>query len=282
MGLPFPWRIHRPVKPLSALVLTAVATLAAAAENPLKVTLVAEEKVIAPGATFHLGLHLEAPTGHHTYWKHPGIVGLATRVRWTLPAGFTAGEIQWPAPEAVRMARYTAQGYRGETLLIVPVTAPAEMTETTATLTAHASWMCCGERCHPAVDVPFTITLPVAARPAADPARAGLFSRFRARLPVRDDAWQVKVERAPGILRLILSSRDPAITRDVASLGEVRFFTADGQVDSNRAQHVTRSGDHLSIDLPATSADGGPPRGVLVAARSWRREGPSSVALELP
>lgn len=259
--------------------------LPALAENPLSVTLVSEAKAISAGETFMVGLHLQPPQGFHTYWKHPGIVGLATSVEWSLPPGFTAGEIQWPAPEAVKMARYTAQGYRGETLLMVPVTTPRDLTKSASVeLTARVSWMCCSSQCHPAAKVPFTITLPVAEAGEADPVMHSLFEKFRTKLPAADPAWSSTIERDEKRIVLTLKSTDPALTRDVNELGTLRFFTADGQVDSDGEQKVTIGpGQTLRLELPVS--DSGPAAarglpGVLHAEKSWRREG-GSVDLEI-
>ncbi|MCW1926521.1 protein-disulfide reductase DsbD family protein [Luteolibacter arcticus] len=270
---------------LLALLLTGSAV---AEENPLSVELLSEVKAIAPGETFTVGLHLKPPAGFHTYWKHPGIVGVATSVEWSLPPGFSAGESQWPAPQTVKMARYTAQGYRGESLLLVPITAPKTVPDPLVTLTAHVSWMCCGPQCHPASKVPFSITLPVApsstATATADPTTKPLFDRFREQVPKKDDAWRVEIARQFDSLLLTLTSNQPQLTRDVAELGTLRFFTADGQIDSDREQKVTRGpGQKLRIELPLSkqSHEGSKLAGVVVAQQSWRKDG-TSVALELP
>jgi DsbC/DsbD-like thiol-disulfide interchange protein len=256
----------------------------AVAGNPLSVELVSEVKAIAPGETFTLGLHLKPPAGFHTYWKHPGIVGVATSVEWSLPSGFSADGIQWPAPQTVKMARYTAQGYREEALLMVPVTPPQKVSGNSVTLTAHASWMCCGDQCHPASRVPFSITLPVAASATTDPATKPLFDRFREKVPQKDQAWSLEVVRQPESILITLTSRQPELTRDVTELGALRFFTSDGQIDSNGEQKVTRGpGQQLRIELPVSQQfpGSGNLAGVIVAGRSWRKDG-TSTALELP
>lgn len=269
---------------MKRLLAAALMVLPALAENPLSVTLISEAKAIAAGETFMLGLHLQPPQGFHTYWKHPGIVGLATSVEWSLPPGFSAGEIQWPAPDTVKMARYTAQGYRGETLLMVPLTAPPDLSKSQVELTARVSWMCCGNQCHPAAKVPFTVTLPVADAAETDPATRPLFEKFRMKLPAANPAWTSRVERIDDELVLTLKSTDPAVTRDVSELGTLRFFSADGQVDSDGAQKITIGpGQSLRIELPVSAsgpatAQGLP--GVLHAEKSWRRDG-DSVDLEL-
>ncbi|MCW1887662.1 protein-disulfide reductase DsbD family protein [Luteolibacter flavescens] len=270
------------MKPLLAAIALIFSGIAVA-ENPLSVKLVSEDKAIAAGKTFTLGIHLKPPAGYHTYWKHPGIVGLATSVEWDLPSGFTADEIQWPAPETVKMARYTAQGYRGETLLMVPITPPPAISTTSVTLTARVSWMCCGPQCHPASKVPLTITLPVAPTNAVDPAQKPLFDRFREQLPAQDDAWNAEFTREQEFIILTLKPKDPALTRDANDLGDLRFFTADGQIDSDKEQKVTRGpGQQIRMELPLSkqSKDQSNPVGVITAEKSWQKD-VTSTALKL-
>lgn len=202
--------------------------------NPLEVRLVSETRSISAGKTLSLGLHLRHPAGSHSYWKHPGIVGLPTTVEWELPAGFKAGEIQWPAPAVVMMACYETQGYEGETLLMIPITVPEGLTVKSATLTAKVSWMCCGKTCMPAMKVPFSITLPVADSAEPDPSTQPMFAKFRPLVPVSDPAWKAGVARSEGniVLTLKPSAQNPA-AKDPAG---IRFFTADGQVNSNEKQ----------------------------------------------
>ncbi|MES2477381.1 MAG: protein-disulfide reductase DsbD domain-containing protein [Verrucomicrobiota bacterium] len=203
------------------------------AENPLTVRLISETKNIQAGQPFFLGLHLVHPSGSHSYWKHPGIVGIATRVEWDLPPGFRAGEIQWPAPQVVKMASYDAQGYEGETLLMVPITSPENLTAASVTLNAKASWMCCGKTCNPAVKIPFSITLAVADSAKIDPGTQPLFEKFRALVPRPDPAWKSSVKREEG--HILLTLQPPAAISNPIG---IRFFTADGQVDSNQKQLV--------------------------------------------
>ena len=60
----------------------------------------------------------------HTYWLNPG-TGLPTSLAWTLPAGWKAGEIQWPAPMVLKddQGNVTGSGYDGDLLLPVTITA---------------------------------------------------------------------------------------------------------------------------------------------------------------
>jgi DsbC/DsbD-like thiol-disulfide interchange protein len=225
--------------------------------NPLKIELISEVKSIVAGQLFFMGLHLDHPTGTHTYWKNPGVVGLATTVSWDLPPGFKAGEIQWPAPQLVKMAGYLAQGYERETLLMIPITPPEKLTDSTVKITAKVSWMCCGKTCHPAVDVPFSITLAVGnAEP--EPSTQPLFKQFRPRVPKPPHAWtEVSVKRDGGkiILTLVpeLRQRDPFWTENTSC----RFFTLDGQVDTDRKQE-TRTSEDGTIVMTLIASTTGP------------------------
>ncbi|MGB0344628.1 MAG: protein-disulfide reductase DsbD domain-containing protein, partial [Coraliomargarita sp.] len=63
------------------------------------VELLADVSEIVPGETFHLGLRYELEPHWHVYWKNPGASGLPPEVEWTLPEGFEAGTMAFPAPE---------------------------------------------------------------------------------------------------------------------------------------------------------------------------------------
>ncbi len=257
----------------------------AAEKNPLEVRLVSEVTAVSPGATFHVGLHLKHPEGYHSYWKHPGIVGLPTSVEWTLPEGFEAGEIQWPAPETVKMAKYTAQGYRGEVLLIVPMKAAESVDGDEVTLNAEISWMCCSRACSPAHAVPFSISLPVAEEAGLDEKTAPMFGESRASVAKPDERWEAKAVREGDAIVLEMKPRDASAKRGAEELGELRFFTLDGQVDSDGEQRVEVRGDG-SIRWELTWSEYGPENpealpGVVRAAGGWgpEKDGPGFIEI---
>ena len=72
-------------------------TVARAAHTDVKLLL--SVTAARPGDTVWAGVQLKMEPGWHTYWKNPGAAGQATEIKWQLPAGVTAGEIQWPLPE---------------------------------------------------------------------------------------------------------------------------------------------------------------------------------------
>ena len=177
---------------LLALIAPAIAPANAQVDPAPKVhaRLIAERDAVAPGGKVTVALELATRPGWHTYWINPGDAGAATEIKWTLPAGWQAGAIQWPAPRAEAVGPLMDYGYEGKPWLLVDLTAPKDASGT-VTLTAQASWLVCAEVCVPE-DATLALALNVgdAALPA-DPA----FAAARARLPVVSP-WPMRV--APG------------------------------------------------------------------------------------
>ena len=89
----------------------------------------------------------------------------ATRINWTLPAGWSAGEFIWPTPQRLPVGPLMNYGYEDEVLLPMTLTAPANAKAgETVTLTAAASFLVCAEICVPE-DATLTLALPVTAAP---------------------------------------------------------------------------------------------------------------------
>ncbi len=101
-----------------------------------------------PGVSVWLGLVIDHQPGWHTYWKNPGDSGAPPTLTWTLPAGFVAGDIAWPAPSRLPAGPLVNQGYEGRLLLPVPLHLPTSLA-TPATLRLHAEWLVCKVICVP-------------------------------------------------------------------------------------------------------------------------------------
>src|SRR5262249_42131926 len=105
----------------------------------------------------------------HTYWRNPGDAGEPTKITWTLPAGWKAGDIVWPAPKRLPVGPIMDYGYEGKVLLATPVQIPANARPgEQVTIKAAAALLVCAEVCVPA-DASVSLTLPVAAMPTPDP-----------------------------------------------------------------------------------------------------------------
>jgi thiol:disulfide interchange protein len=100
---------------------------------------------------FWVALVIDADKDWHTYWRNPGDSGLPTKIHWELPAGFTAGEIQWPFPERIESPPLVTYGYHGKVLLPIRIQPPKGWTPQVAFhLRAKASWLICQDVCLPA------------------------------------------------------------------------------------------------------------------------------------
>ncbi|MCP4593856.1 MAG: hypothetical protein GY842_24240, partial [bacterium] len=104
---------------------------------------------IRPGSTFDVAIRFELTDDWHLYWKNPGDSGLAPRVEWDLPPGFSLGALRFPAPQ-----RHTGVGnlvthiLEGSPCLIQTITAPEELPpEAEVVLTAKLNWLACKTAC---------------------------------------------------------------------------------------------------------------------------------------
>src|SRR5271168_4555322 len=116
--------------------------------------LVAENQWIEAGRATHLGLHFQLEKGWHVYWVNPGDSGEPPRVKWQLPAGVTAGEMEWPTPRRLGTATIVDFGYEDDVMLIVPLRAWAGVVaqgpgQGTAQLSAEVKVLVCREMCIP-------------------------------------------------------------------------------------------------------------------------------------
>jgi thiol:disulfide interchange protein len=131
------------------------------------VELLASKDAVAPGETIYVALHQKIETHWHTYWRNSGDSGEPTRIKWDLPAGWSAGAIVWPAPKQIPVGPLMNYGYQDDVLLPVPLTAPANAKAgDKVTLKAQVSLLVCAEVCVPEDDA-LSLTLPVVATPAA-------------------------------------------------------------------------------------------------------------------
>lgn len=166
--------LKRAVLALQALLaasLLAGAALAGPVVNSghIQSELVAQETGIAPGGTVYVALRQKIIPGWHTYWRNPGDAGEATKITWTLPAGWKAGDMVWPTPKTARLGPLLDYAYEGEVFIPVPITAAADaQVGTTISLTADVFYLVCEQVCVPE-EAKLSLLLPVVAAPAADP-----------------------------------------------------------------------------------------------------------------
>jgi len=122
---------------------------------------------VAPGQALWVGLQIAHQPEWHTYWKNSGDSGLPTELKWTLPAGITAGEIAWPTPKKIPIGNLANYGYENSVLLPVPLTVAPGFSASQLTIQLSASWLVCKRECIPQ-EGEFTLTLPARSSSAAN------------------------------------------------------------------------------------------------------------------
>ncbi len=244
------------MKILIPLLLTLLPLCAAADKKPqmgVDASLVSENSQIVAGGKFRVAVNLNHHPGYHTYWRNPGIVGVPTDLHWDLPPGFSAGPIQWPFPEKSMMAIYPVHGYERNVMLLVDITAPAEIATSEVELKATANWMACADGCYPAV-VDLKLSLPVGPAAKIDPAQAAAFARATAEIPQPLLGWTVELLSERGAPEIRLRVSPETATSGASAAREVYFFSDDGQVSSDQPQKVVSAEDgSFEISVPRST-----------------------------
>jgi DsbC/DsbD-like thiol-disulfide interchange protein len=152
--------------------------------GPVVALVMVEQTSILPGRPFTAGVSLRMDPGWHVYWKNPGDSGLPTKVSWDLPAGFTAGALQWPVPERFETQGLVTYGYSREVLLLAVITPPASLpVGEVVTLGAKVEWLACTIECTPG-KAALRVSLPVGpAEPRNDLKWEDSFSSTRMSIP---------------------------------------------------------------------------------------------------
>lgn len=149
------------------------------AQGNVQASLVSEVQSIEAGQTFWVALRQVMKPSWHTYYKDPGESGFATTIRWDLPEGYQAGKIHWPQYKVFVQGSLSMHVYEHEVLLMVPITAPKNITTDTVTLKATADWLECAEICIPG-SAKLELTLPVSTESQLDARWHTAFNQTRA------------------------------------------------------------------------------------------------------
>jgi thiol:disulfide interchange protein DsbD len=256
--------------------LLALSAGAAPVRTPqVEAELIAERDKWVPGEPITVALRLAMIPGWHTYWRNPGDSGEPTRIEWHLPAGFAAGEIEWPVPQRIPVGPLMNFGYEGEVLLLTRVTAPADLpVGKPVTLRAKASWLVCEVSCIPE-DAELSITLPVARRASPDARWGKPIAAARALLPVpAPEGWSFGARSEEGGASLAIAPPGGVDLKEA-------FFLPyeEGKIEPAAPQRLAREGDGYRLALRAAAQPVGPferVSGVLVSP-----QGPA-LAVDVP
>ena len=225
----------------------AAAPLASAASNSadaahLHVQLIFPDRGLYVGGQNSAGLYFKLEPGWHVYWKNAGDSGEPPHIQWTLPAGITASDLQFPAPKRLPLGPLMDFGYENEVLF--PFSINVARTAKPGPLHAKVDWLVCREVCIPG-KAELDENLPLISGPPADgnPADSALFDRLARELPTSLPKADTAVFQ-PTPTGLLL-----AVTTGQRET-EAVFFPEDEDILDNPApQTVTPTATGLVLDL---------------------------------
>ena len=191
--------------------------------------------------------------GWHLYSAQRNDSGFPPSIKLTLPDGWVAGSLQWPAPE-----RHLLEGdildhvYHGELLLLQDLTPPASARPgQVITIPARLDWLVCSDSCvpgHQELDLEVTV-----GEPARDEIAGVRMNKARAALPVP----------APrsGISLIWHDSAVEIVVPDAVALA---FYPdEDCALLTDVINDAAASADRLDLNFRAKDGRMGPLKGIL-------------------
>ena len=212
--------------------------------GPLRMQLVAEQNGVVPGEDFWIGWHIVREKGWHTYWKHPGDVGVAPSLEWSIPKGISISELLYCTPEKVKMASIRANGNYGETLFLckVCVTDQVKAGEI-ITLNASASWLTCSRQCLPGF-TNLSIELEVVNSREFDSDWHQKFEQFRSSIPPPlPDHWEPSARLKGKFIDLKLLNKNNWESSEDRPI----FFSSNRLISSDGNQLYKNKEDFLHL-----------------------------------
>jgi thiol:disulfide interchange protein len=277
------------LRPLVLLAAVLLPALGFAAQSPSQrngsviTQLVSDAKTIEAGKPFTVALRMKHDPHWHSYWIAPG-TGYPTSIAWTLPEGFTAGEIQWPTPHVVKdtAGTITGNGYEDEAFLLVEITPPATLAAgSSVKLTATADWLMCKDVCMPG-DSTLSINFPVAASAEADSAWTKALADARQQLPIKNDTWTLTASHDGANAILILTPKAGTTHKPEG----LHLFTADAFTDYAATQTIREENGSWIIETKLdAAADAATEKlvGILAASNGWGASaGYGGLAIDVP
>jgi len=217
----------------------------------VKATLLADTSAVVPGKPFTAGLLLRMAPGWHTYWKFSGDAGLPTEIKWKLPPGWKAGEIEWPIPLKTNdPGDIQTYGYQDEVLLMQEITPPPVIDDSVVKLAAEVNWLVCEKICIPG-SANLQLELPTSTTSAA--ANTELFARYRQLLPQGWPGSNVATanwSRVGSALRLTVTSAT------IANYPSADFYPLpQGNTIVGHPKVESRKPNEIVFRIPIESAD---------------------------
>jgi DsbC/DsbD-like thiol-disulfide interchange protein len=221
-------------------------TLELITENPW-----IEKRWIAAGQEFDVGLYFQLEKGWHIYWVNPGDSGEPPRVDWNLPAGLTAGAVEWPTPRRLEdSSSIVDYGYEDAVLLIVPMHADPKLAAEQGTqIEADVKLLVCShDMCIPG-KAQLSLPLPIEAHTSPPHSRyAGQFADTRKSFPrPAPTTWKFNVADAKD--SFVLAVNLGRQTKGLQITQAIFFPLVESQIDNAAAQKFAPVATGFEISL---------------------------------
>jgi thiol:disulfide interchange protein DsbD len=255
---------------LAALLLPARAEIVARVDTErASSVLAAEAEGVAPGGQIDLVFQQELKPGWHVYWSNPGDSGLPLAFDWTLPTGFTAGDIEYPAPERIPLPPLVNYGHVGKPVFRTALRVPGDAKAgDTARVSLKAQWLICADVCVPETGE-FALSIPIVENPKPNAHWRAVGDESRAAAPA-DFQGEASFSRSGD--RIFLSL-DPA-----PSEGGYFFPHQEGWIEPSGEQVARKTGGRLIISAPVREgADDASP---LALSGVFQGEGVAPIRIE--
>jgi DsbC/DsbD-like thiol-disulfide interchange protein len=207
-----------------------------------KASLIIEQSAVTPGSHANIGIRFVTDNGWHIYWQNPGDSGEPPRIKWQLPAGVTAGALQWPMPMLLTTPAGTDYGYNGTTVLLSTLQVPANAQPGAIDVGGDLRWLVCRDICVPQ-RTELKASVRIASATIVDNAARQLLESAASRIPKPLPAtFQPVATELPDSFRLTLVSAEP--------ITQARFFPIEEeQVDNGAPQELTSKAGTMSLKL---------------------------------
>jgi thiol:disulfide interchange protein DsbD len=207
---------------------------------------------VQAGQALWVGLQLTHQPEWHTYWRNPGDSGLPTHIELNLPAGITAGDVQWPLPHKLKAGNLTNYGFEKTVLLAVPLTVSKQFkpnAHNELDIQLHANWLVCRLECIPQ-EGDFALRIPANSSFASN---AAAFDTVLAAQPLASP--HIKVTSSFDAQRLVLQVSGLPSALQGRTLN---VFPENPEVIESAAEQHPRAsqswqGDVWTVQLPLSS-----------------------------
>jgi len=202
-------------------------------KGPTVHSLISELNACNGKDTFQIAWRIRRQPDWHTYWLHPGDVGVPPSIEWDLPAGVEASPLVFPPPKRVLMGEVAAHGHHNETLFVSEISfSEAFVPKDRLVIRGKAAWLACSQTCLPGFGE-LELSMPIHTENLKDKSWTGHFLSFQKKLPVPPpDGWQAQAFDDGSKLRIIIPEEPDA------TIPGIYFFSEGRTVKSDAMQPV--------------------------------------------